>query len=200
MRDFLENGGWLAILAFLGLLGLLLVWGVLSKIRGWFSGKRVVATGPNLQEDLSSFAPLPPSTGDRRLLVEGVPVRLRLVVLAPAGRESQIAGDRIAQLLERVVLGLGDIARSDKPKITIWPVQLSYEGFANTFHKNTPAPEGDKDPSRWVLVAGRAKVDGTQIMLGLGMQAIKPTTVGRRTLDAHEWASVLRVRVRDEVK
>ena len=36
-----------------------------------------------------------------------------------------------------------------------------------------------------------------QILLGLGLQAIKPTTVGRKTLKAHEWESVLRVRVRD---
>lgn len=199
-RSFLENGGWLGILLFLGLLGLLLIWGVFSRLRSWLSGKPVPEGGPNLKEDLAKIEPPAPSTGDRRLLVEGVPVRLRLVVLAPAGRESEIPKDRIPQLLNRIVLGLGDLAMHDKPKIAIWPLQLSYEGFANSFHKNTLAPEGENDPSRWVLLAGRAKIDGLQVMLGLGLLAFAPTTIGRRRLEAHEWPTVLRVRVRDEVK
>jgi hypothetical protein len=34
-------------------------------------------------------------------------------------------------------------------------------------------------------------------MLGVALQSIKPNTLGRRTVDAHEWASILRVRVKE---
>src|SRR4051794_22262708 len=40
---------------------------------------------PTLDEDLSAYPP-PGKAGSQRLTVRGVPVRLRLVVLAPLGR------------------------------------------------------------------------------------------------------------------
>jgi hypothetical protein len=76
-------------------------------------------------------------------------------------------------------------------------MQLSYEGFAKHFHRNTITPEPEGELTRWVMVAGRAKLGKKQIMLGLALQAVKPTTVGRKTVDSHEWATVLRVRVRE---
>lgn len=200
LKDMLPDAAqyaWWGILGFGALVVLLLFWAICSKMLGVFSRKPTPPKQKKLQEDLESYPPLPPSTGDRRLLVEGVPVRLRLVVAAPAGKESKVSANNIERVLDRVLVGLGDIALHDRPRVKIWPMQLSYEGFANTFHNNTTLPEGEDEPSRWVMVAGRAMVGKQQILLGLGMQAIKPTTVGRKTLKAHEWESVLRVRVRD---
>jgi len=81
--------------------------------------------------------------------------------------------------------------------VRIWPKQLSYEGFTNSFHKHTPIPGGEREASRWVLVAGRAKLGGQSVLVGLGLQAAKPTTVGRKTLQPHEWPTVLRIRERE---
>jgi hypothetical protein len=65
-------------------------------------------------------------------------------------------------------------------------------------HRNTIAPEAEGELSPWIVVAGRAKFGGKQqLMLGMALQAIKPTTVGRLTIDAHEWPTTLRVKVRD---
>jgi hypothetical protein len=58
-------------------------------------------------------------------------------------------------------------------------------------------PEAEGELSPWVIVAGRAKLGKQQVMVGLALQALKPTTVGRLTLEAHEWDSKLRVRVRE---
>jgi hypothetical protein len=200
LKDISPDGAqyiWWGILGFGALVVLLLLWALLSKFLGLFSRKPAKPKEKNLEEDLADYPPLPPSTGDRRLLVEGVPVRLRLVVAAPAGKESRVSAENIEKVLDRVLSGLGDIVIHDRPRVKIWPMQLSYEGFANTFHNNTTLPEGEDAPSRWVMVAGRAMVGKQQILLGLGLQAIKPTTVGRKTLKAHEWESVLRVRVPD---
>jgi len=196
MPDAAEYAWW-GLLGFGALVVLLLIWALASRLLALFSRQPAPPKEKNLKEDLADYPPLPPSTGDRKLLVEGVPVRLRLVVAAPAGTESRVSFDNMEKLLDRVLAGLGDIATHDRPRVKIWPVQLSHEGFANTFHNNTTLPEGEDEPSRWIMVAGRAMAGKQQILLGLGLQAIKPTTVGRRTLKAHEWDSVLRVRVRD---
>ena len=169
----------------------------LAVVRFLFGGRGTAAKGPNLIENLKEFPDLRTSTGDRQLRVEGVPVRLRMVVVAQAGTESEVDLDELATVLDKILPGLGDIYKHDKPRIKEWPRQVSYQGFATHFHRNmeTGAKEGEQ--TRWVTVAGRAKVGKNQIMLGLVLQSIKPNTVGPRTVDSHEWATVLRVRVKD---
>jgi hypothetical protein len=195
-HGFLEGGGWLAVLGVGGLIVLLILWLVLRPL---FRRRKAdpVKQRPSLEEDLAGYPPLPPSTGDRRLTVEGMPVRLRLVVLAPAGTESEIDRDEANRLLDLVLPGLGAMASNDKARFRFWPTQLSAEGFAKQFHHNTPLPEGDGQPSRWVLVAGRAKGAGQSFMVGLGLQAISPTPLGRRSLQPHEWPTVFRIKVRE---
>ncbi len=196
-RGFLEGGGWLAILGVGGLLVLLILW---LLLRGLFGGRsrRGVRDGPRQvsREDLEAIPPPPPSSGDMQLTVEGLPVRLRLVVVAPAGTAYEIAPETVPEILDQVVPGLAEALQRDQPQTRVWPGQLSYEGFANTFHRSTPIPEGEKSPSRWAMLAGRADLEGRKVLVGLALQAIRPNSVGRRTLKGHEWATVLRVRVR----
>lgn len=195
-KGFIESQtGWWFTLGVIGLVLLLLVYVILKNL---LRKPPPEPKDDDLVENLEEFKALPPSTGDRRLLVEGVPVRLRLVVIAPPGAGAKIDVEKINRLLNAVLSGLGDIADADKPSVRIWPRQHSYEGFCKIFHNNTVLPENEDETStRWVMLAGRAKIGDKQYLLGLGLEAIKPTTVGRRTLKAHEWASVLRVRVRD---
>ena len=84
-----------------------------------------------------------------------------------------------------------------KPRVKVWPPQVSYQGFANFFHNNMDTGAGAGEETRWATLAGRVKVGKKQVMLGMALQSIKPNTVGQRTLDSHEWATVLRVRVKD---
>jgi hypothetical protein len=193
LRKLMPDGVWYVVLGSAALLALLLA---LSIIRRLFR-RAPSDREPNLEERFADYPPLKPSSGDRRLTVEGVPVRLRLVVVAQAGTESDVDEQHLGKLLERILPGLGAIFEADKPRVRIWPMQLSYQGFTKHLHRNTILPEGEHQLSKWVVVAGRAKLDEGQIMLGLGLEAIKPTTVGRRTIDAHEWPVLLRVRVRD---
>ena len=170
---------------------------LVAIVKFLFGGRKKTAREMDLTENLQEYPDLKPSTGDRQLRVEGVPVRLRLVVVAPAGGTSEVDVDELASVLEKILPGLGDIYKHDKPRVKVWPTQVSYQGFANHFHRKTITGVEDGVQTRWVMVAGRAKLGKFQIMLGLALQSIKPNTVGRRTVDSHEWASVLRVRVRD---
>jgi hypothetical protein len=169
-------------------------------LRRMFGGKKKSAdvVDAGLRENLADYPPLKPGGGDRRLLVEGVPVRLRLVVLAPAGTSAEIEEGEVDGLLDKVLSGLGAIRAQDKPRVRLWPTQTSNEGFANKFHNNTIIPEGRGEMSPWTCVAGRARLGKTQVMVGLAMQAVKPNVLGRKTVEADQWAQVLRVRVRAE--
>lgn len=169
----------------------------LAVIRFLFGRRAKPAKGPNLVENLQEYPELKSSTGDRQLRVEGTPARLRLVVVAPAGTAFEVDLDTLDKLLEKVVQGLGEIYKHDKPRVKQWPTQVSYKGFATHFHANmkTGAEEGEQ--TRWVMVAGRIKVGKQQFMLGIALQTIKPNTIGRLTVDAHEWTNVLRVRVKE---
>jgi hypothetical protein len=170
---------------------------LMAIMRFLFRGQEKAVETKNLTEDLTEYPDLKSSSGDRQLRVEGVPARLRLVVIAPAGTASEVDVDELKELLEKILPGLGEIYKSDKPRVKVWPTQVSYQGFGAHFHKNmeTGAEEGEQ--TRWVLVAGRIKVGKRQFMLGMALQTIKPNTVGRRTIDSHEWATILRVRVKD---
>ncbi len=166
-------------------------------VRFLFGGRAKKTESKDLTENLQEYPDLKSSTGDRQLRVEGVPVRMRLVVVAPAGTASEVDVNELASIFEKILPGLGEIYKHDKPRVKVWPKQVSYQGFATHFHNCTETGVEEGVQTRWVMVAGRAKLGKFQIMLGLALQGIKPNTVGRRTVDSHEWATVLRVRVKD---
>src|SRR6516225_6648001 len=85
-KDFLDAGGWYLVLAIL----VMLIVGILALIvRGVLQAGARSRKQPdperNLQENLGDFPPAPGKPGPRRLHVEGIPARVRLVVLAPQG-------------------------------------------------------------------------------------------------------------------
>jgi hypothetical protein len=192
---------WYILLALAALVALVILYYLLRSLARFLPRRLEEREGDRLEspleEHLEEYPPPKPSTGDRQLKVEGVPVRLRLVAIAPAGKADVIDEEKIGEMLERLVPGLGEVFQADKPRVRIWPLQLSYEGFAKHFHRNTILPEEEGDPTPWVVLAGRAKLGKQQIMVGLALLASKPTTIRRRTLDSHEWPTVVRVRVRD---
>src|SRR5579863_4659106 len=133
-RDFVQGSGWFVVLGIIALIILLILRRLLFKL---FARKReVVSQGQSLEEDLESYPQAPAATGDRQLRVEGVPVRIRLVVVAPAGAEGEVDAEDVVAILERALPGLGAMCRADKPRIKVWPRQLSYEGFSRVFQKN----------------------------------------------------------------
>jgi hypothetical protein len=158
----------------------------------WISrGKKKVDPEGGLSENLGTYPPAPADAG-QRLAVQGLPGRLRLVVVAPTGKKSIDSSD-VEGLLNQVVRGLGDIARQDRPRVRIWPTQLSNQGFAPTFHRLTHRPEPAGRASPWVLLAGPAHAEGQQILLGMAFYADQANKFERLTLKPLEWGEVLAV-------
>jgi hypothetical protein len=181
-----------------GALGILVFWGV------WRTFRRKLRTPPpssdaELEINLNDcpLSAAPPS--DRSLTVYHVPVRLRLAVVAPSGREGDVDPLHVEHLLDQVVPGLSEIARWDKPLVRVWPPQLSHHGFSSAFHRHMKRPEADEQESRWVLVAGPAQAGRQTIMVGLALWAEQPNSLGKVILEPHQWRDVLRLQRTAEI-
>lgn len=196
VRNRLDVEVWWLIFLTAGLL-LLLILGLLLRrlMRSLFQRRRPPPDWErNLRENLDS-CPLPTRPpGDRVLYVYHLPVRLRLVIVAAPGKEMDLDATAVEKLLERILPGLGTMAERDRPRIRVWPPQLSQQGFVSAFHRCTPKREPDGEPSRWVFVAGRALLGRQTVLLGLGLWSDEPSTIGRVHLEPHQWLDVLRLR------
>jgi hypothetical protein len=166
--------------------GLLLLLAVLFLFRG----KKKVDPEANLGEDLAAIGPAPKGPRHYQLFVMNQPVRLRLVVIAPMGKK--VVG-KIDTALEQVFRGLGEVAIDDKPRVRLWPPQLSVAGFAPSFFRLTKRPEPDGKASTWILLAGPARAGATPVLLGLAVQADELTKMGLLTMTETKWGEVLRV-------
>jgi hypothetical protein len=155
-----------------------------------FRGKKPHDPEAGLTEDLGSYPP-PPKAGPRRLLVRGHPVRVRLVVVAPVGKKAFAKDGDVEPVLDEVIRGLGEVADDDRPRVRLWPPQLSVPGFPPTFWRMTKRPAAQKD--NWILVAGSAKASGQPILLGLALWSDKPIQLGQIVLQPQEWTDQLRV-------
>jgi hypothetical protein len=194
-RDFLDAGGWYLVLAIL----VVLILGVLAVVlraigRALTARRKPPNPEGHLVEDLGNYPPPPGKPGPRRLFVQGFPARVRLVVLAPQGKQDNVDAGKAEALLELVVRGLGGVAQQDSPRVRIWPRQLSNQGFAVSFHRLTKKPEPDTKPSRWVLVAGQAQAGSRKILVGLALQADEKNSLGKLTVEPDRWNEVLRIK------
>jgi hypothetical protein len=146
-------------------------------------------------EDLAELAS-PPPQGSLVLTVEGAPVRLRLVVVAPVAKSHHFGEEVVPDLLDAFLRGLGEIARQDVPEVRIWPPQLSHQGFATTFQRMMRRPEPEGKPSPWVLLAGQTPPRPKPLLLGLALEAAHPNSIGRVTVPPEKWSEMLRIQTR----
>lgn len=198
-RNFLAGpGGWI-VLGAVALTLLLIAAAVLHKLWRMLFRRRP-APPPNLdralEESLAEY-PLPPRAGPQHLTIEGIPVRVRLVVVAAMGRQLEIDENAIEGLLDQVVRGLGSVLHHDRPRVRVWPSQLSSQGFTVKFHRLTHRPEAEGQASHWILVAGQTPARPRPLLVGLALYAGEANHVGRLTLEPKQWTDVLRVRSTD---
>jgi hypothetical protein len=147
-----------------------------------------------LAENLADYPPAP-AAGTHRLTFEGLPVRLRLAIIATAGKLTQINVEMAEGILQAVFHGLGEVADLDQPRIRIWPAQLSQDGFAPKFFDNVHRTERTGQPSRRIFVAGPARAGQKVILLGLALETTDLTARGNVRMDADKWTDKLRVQI-----
>jgi hypothetical protein len=199
VQDFLRDGGWWWVLGFCAILALLWVRAILRKLSGAVrglrrkKGKKRRARAPNrLRENLKVIGPGVTEVGPRRLVVKGVPARLRLVVLSLG---TQGGGALSAEMADRVLdwikPGLAAVADYDSPAVRVWPPFYSPDGFATALHNNLRvAPKGTKSP--WVVLAGAVRMGRLLIHVGLLLHAEEANSLGLIKV-GEQWPNALAI-------
>lgn len=190
LREF-----WLVIYGAAALIILLpLAWYQRHRLRALIGlPRRPVVEPPKLDEDLTGLAPAPAVTGGRRLFIEGVPARVRMVVVAPLGKGATFEAAAIPELLDQVRWGLAALARQDQAVAKVWPAQFSAHGFPAVFFRHLHRAEKHEQPSHWVLVAGPTPPRPRSVLLGLALWTDSPTAIGHLIMDTSQWMKTLQI-------
>jgi hypothetical protein len=197
VRGYWDDGGWWLVPGAAAVVLVLLLWGLFDrKIRPRLARRlpRLEDADLEYRENLVQIGPAPRPPGVQSLTVYHLAARLRLVILAPLGTESQVSAKSAGIILDRLVPGLGEIAAHDEAQVRIWPAQMSQPGFTVAFQRRTPRPEPEGQPSNWVLVSGKLQLENQGILIGLCLWTHTPTTVGTMSLETHQWLDVLRIK------
>ncbi|MHB8862789.1 MAG: hypothetical protein ACYC6N_10310 [Pirellulaceae bacterium] len=137
----------------------------------------------------------PPAAGPRAEFY-GLPVRLAVVVLAPAGRQGELPpAEVLPGLMDRLVPGLSGILASHNPMMCRWPAQLSSQGFAQRFFNQVALPGDRGKGTPWCSIAGRLKVGDRLFLIGMLCCAHQPNGLSQVVVH-HEgqWLDILRIR------
>ena len=167
---------------------------VLKKL--FFGGKKQHKDLQKGQREILDEYPDPPPAkeGGRRLVFDGVDVRLRFVAIAPTGTQhAAIDVDEVSEILDGLLRGLGTFLKSDKPRVKVWPAQLSVPGFAPSFFRLVESPDDAGKKSHWIRTAGPIKIGGRPYLLGLAFYSDEANKLGNIPLDATEWSEHLQI-------
>lgn len=160
---------------------------------------RVEAPPIDLTIDIRQFPAGGPPEDGPQLQIYGTPVRLTAIVLAPAGRNSELPDqDQLPQLLEALLPGLHEVCAVHKPALRYWPCQLSTQGFTHSFFNFVPLPGDRGKGSPWCCVAGRFESASQQLLAGLVCCSARPNSLSQITVQhAGQWMDVVRVKRED---
>ncbi|MFT5522380.1 MAG: hypothetical protein ACI9G1_000104 [Pirellulaceae bacterium] len=126
----------------------------------------------------------------------GTRVRIAVLVIAPAGRGSELPSKfNLPGVIDGVVPGLMELVNLHEPIFRRWPQQLSVQGFVHSFFSNMELPGERGSDTPWASVAGRVQVSGHSLLLGLVLCADESNNIGQLTAEhAGQWLDMLRIR------
>jgi hypothetical protein len=197
-----EKDGWWWILGALALLSLLWLRAMVRKLIGGGAGsrkrkgkkKRTKSVRVNLREDLALVGEGFTDPGPQRIVVKGMPARLRLVVLAngTAGRGA-LSEEMADRVLDWIKHGLAEVASSDSPGVRVWPPFYSAEGFATSLQSNIVIPEPKGTKSHWVVLAGDVRLGRSVLRVGLVLHGEEPNSLRYIKVSRERWADALAI-------
>ena len=156
-------------------------------------------TPPNLSIAVANLDPTGPQGLHTYLEVYCVPLRLAVLVLAPAGRGNRLpAAARIPAVIETLIPGLATIYQVHAPLLRLWPAQLSSHGFTNSFFSNVKLPGDHGKGTRWSSVAGKFAPFDHQYLIGMLCVADSENGLGELTIEhPGQWLDIVRVKRRE---
>jgi hypothetical protein len=203
IRDFLDGGGWWLVIGIVGIITLLWLRSTIRKLRGAVSAAlprrkrkkpRTKVIAINLKVKLAKIGEAVTEEGPTRILVNGVPARLRLVVLSLGSRNAGTLTEEMAdRVLDWIKPGLAAVSSGDYPTIRIWPPFFSAGGFASAVGANVLFPELVGEQSHWVVVVGQVKMGQAIVNVALGLHADEPNSMRILKVSGNQWLGILGV-------
>jgi hypothetical protein len=201
VQNFLDKGGWWAILGVLGVLVLLWLRLLVRKLGGALGPRhkkkkrRKKSVAVDLKEDLGSLGETYTERGPQQLTVKGLTARLRLVILSLGARNAgELSPEMVDRVLDWIKPGLAEVTGGDFPRVRVWPPFYSRDGFATAFASNVVIPELKGHQSRWVLVSGQVRMGRAIINVGMALYADEANTLRSLTVKREQWLNVLGVK------
>ena len=151
---------------------------------------------PDLFVDVGQLDAAGPPPQGPRLEFYGTPVRLAVVVVAPAGRHGELPpAGVLPSLMDRLVPGLPNVVAVHRPMICRWPAQLSTQGFAQSFFNQVALPGDRGKGTPWCSIAGKLQVGDRLFLVGLVCCANQSNGLSQVVVQ-HEgqWLDILRIR------
>jgi hypothetical protein len=137
-----------------------------------------------------------PPDGSYSMELYGTPVCLRVVVLAPLGRGSELPeNEHIPHIMNHFMTGFTKVVAAHHSILVRWPEQLSASGFQQAFFNHAGLPGDHGRGSCWSAVAGRFSMADSQYLLGLVFSTADADGLGELAVK-HEgqWLDVVRIR------
>jgi hypothetical protein len=179
------------VLVILLLVGLFVLRKILKRRK-----RRLPIIEPELKIDISTLECDGPPLEGPVLEFYHIPVRLAVLVLAPAGRGHELPpAEEIPAVVDMALPGLSRIIDTHRPLYHRWPAQLSWRGFAHKFFVHVRLPGNDGRGTPWSSVAGIVKTSEGSVMAGLVLRSEQATGFGPEMIEREgEWLRVLQIR------
>ena len=146
--------------------------------------------------DVSELDAHPPDALGPQLEVYGTPVRVAVVVMAPPGRGGSVPLKKeLPALAEYLLPNLGQVLIAQQPLYARWPLQLSTQGFVQSFYNKVSLPGDHGKGTPWCSLAGKFEAHGQVYLIGLLCCAAAPNGLGEIAVEhPGQWLQILRVR------
>lgn len=138
----------------------------------------------------------PPATDGPQLEIYGTPVRVAVVVMAPPGRGGSVPLKKeLPALAEYLLPNLGPVLIAQQPLYARWPLQLSTQGFVQSFFNKVALPGDHGKGTKWCSLAGKFEAHGQLYLVGLLCCATASNGLGEITVEhPGQWLQIMRVR------
>jgi hypothetical protein len=202
VQDFLDKDGWWWVLGASAIVAVLWVRSIVQRLTGVAhrpktkkrKKQRAKGSPVKLREDLKWLGEGYSQGGPQRLVVQGMPARLRLVVLSMGNKSGGDLSEEMAdRVLDEIKPGLAEITSYDNPAVRVWPALYGSDGFATSVASNLVIPEPKGMKSHWVVMAGDVRMGRLLIHVALALHAERANSLRFIQVKGERWLSSLAV-------